>query len=138
MANYLDTATVTTSKKFYKTTFRSYMIFTKADAYTSSGKVEKFTSGLNFHYKAFIESLIYFLYTRVDLSFAVHKLAKFSSTPGKEHFEGLVHLLRYIRFNNNFGLKYYADMKDSPLSDMLRQANINTENQLRAFSYSSW
>ena len=87
MANYLDTATVTTSKKFYMTNFRSYMIFTNADAYTCYGKVEKFTRGLNFHYIAFIGSLIYFLYTRVDLSFAVHTLAKFSSTPGKEHFE---------------------------------------------------
>ena len=34
---YLDTATVKTSKKFYKTTFPSDMIFTKADASTSDG-----------------------------------------------------------------------------------------------------
>ena len=30
----------------------------------------------------------------VDLSFAVHKLAKFSANPGKVHFEVLIHLLR--------------------------------------------
>ena len=35
-------------------------------------------------------------------------------------------------------LKYYADMKDAPLSDLLRKANIKTENQLMAFSDSSW
>ena len=29
-------------------------------------------------------------------------------------------------------------MKDAPLSDLLRQANINTENQLMVFSDSSW
>ena len=29
-------------------------------------------------------------------------------------------------------------MKDSPLSDLLRQATINTENQLMSFSYSIW
>ena len=28
------------------------------------------------------------------------------------------------------GLKYYADMKDAPLYDILRQASINTDNQL--------
>ena len=39
-------------------------------------------------------SLIYLLSTRVDLSFAVHKLAKFTANPGKVHFEGLVHVLR--------------------------------------------
>ena len=35
------------------------------------------------------------------------------------------------------GLKYYADMKDSPLYDLLRQASIKTENQLMYFSDSS-
>ena len=36
------------------------------------------------------------------------------------------------------GLKHYADMKDAPLSDLLRQANIKTEKQLMAFSDSGW
>ena len=35
VANYLYTAPVKTSKKFYKTTLPSDMIFTKADASTS-------------------------------------------------------------------------------------------------------
>ena len=46
--------------------------------------------------------------------------------------------MRYIRYNKNVGLKYYASMKDEPLSDLLRQANINTENQLITFSGYSW
>ena len=46
----------------------------------------------------------------------------------------MVHLLRYIRDNQNLGLKYYADIKDSHLSDLLIQANSNTDNQLMAFS----
>ena len=36
------------------------------------------------------------------------------------------------------GLKYYADIKYAPLSGLLRQDNINTENQLMDFSNSSW
>ena len=59
----------------------------------------------NIHYRACIGSLIYPFYTIVDLSFAVHKLAKFSANPGKVQFEGLVHLLRYIRDNKTLGLK---------------------------------
>ena len=74
----------------------------------------------------------------MDLSFAVQKLAKFSVNPGKVHFEILVHLLRYIRDNNNLGLKYYADLNDAPVTDLLRQANIKTKNHLMAFSDSSW
>ena len=76
--------------------------------------------------------------TRVDLSFAEHKLAKFSGNPGKVQFEGLVHLLRYIRDNESLGLKYYADLNDAPVTDFLKQANIKTKNHLMAFSDSSW
>ena len=76
--------------------------------------------------------------TRVDLSFAVHKLEKFSANPGEVHFEGLVHLLRYIRDNKTLGLKYYDDLNDAPVTDLLRQDNIKTNNNLMAFSDSSW
>ena len=72
------------------------------------------------HYKSCICSLIYLLSTRVDLSFTVHKLAKFSANPGKVHFEGFVHLLRYIRDNKTLGLKYYAYMNAAPVSNLLR------------------
>ena len=65
-------------------------------------------------------------------------LEKFSSKPGKVHFEGLVHLLRYIRYNKTFGFKYYDDIKDAPLYDLLRQASINTQNQLMDLSDYSW
>ena len=64
----------------------------------------------------------------------MHKLAKFSSNPGKVHIEVLVHLLRYVSCNNTLGLNYYADMNDAPVSDLLRRASINTENQLIYFS----
>ena len=67
------------------------------------------------------------------MSFAVHKLKKFSANPGKVHFEGLVHLLRYIRDNNTLGLKYYADMNDTPVTDLLIQASIKAENHLMDF-----
>ena len=39
VAKYLDTATVKTSAKFYKTTMPSDMIFTKADAPTNNDQV---------------------------------------------------------------------------------------------------
>ena len=57
----------------------------------------------------------------------------FSENPGKVHFEGLIHLLRYIRDNKTLGLKYYADLNAAPVTDILRQANINTKNHLMAF-----
>ena len=138
VAKYLDTSTVKASKRFYKTTLPAYMIFTKDDVSTSDEQVEKLTREYNIHYRSYIGSLIYLLYTRVDLSFALHKLAKFSANLGKVHFEVLVHLLRYIRDNKTLGLKYHADMNDAPVTDLLIQSNIKTKNHLIAFSDSSW
>ena len=36
------------------------------------------------------------------------------------------------------GLKYYSEMKDAHLSDLLIQASIKTNNQLMVFYYSVW
>ena len=105
VAKYLDTATVKVSNKFYKTTLPADMIFTKEEVSTSDEKIETLTREYNIHYRSCIGYLIYLLSTRVDLSFAVHKLAKFSANPGKVNFEGSVHLLRYIRDNKTLGLK---------------------------------
>ena len=35
-------------------------------------------------------------------------------------------------------LKYYADLNDAPVTDLLRQTNIKTQNHLMAFPDSSW
>ena len=78
MDKYLDTSTVKTSKKFYKTTLTSDMIFTKADAYISDEKIKKLTRELNNHYRACIGSLIYLLSTRLYLYYVVQKLSKFN------------------------------------------------------------
>ena len=134
----MDTATVKVSTKFYKKTFLADMIFTKEDVSTSDEQVEKLTREYNIHYRACIGSLVYLLSTRVNLSFAVHKLAKFSKNPGKVHFEGLIRLFRYIRDNKTLSLKYYADMNDAPVTHILIQANIKTKNHFMDFSDYSW
>ena len=74
----------------------------------------------------------------MELSYAVHKLAKLSANPGKVHFEGLIHFLRFIRDNKTLGLKYYAYLNDAPVTDQLRKANNKTKNHLLYFSDSSW
>ena len=114
------------------------MIFTKDDTSNSDKQVEKLTSEFNIHYRSCIGSLIYLLYTRVYLSFALHKLANFSANPGKVHFEVLIHPLKYIKENKTLGLKYSADTNDEPVTDLLRQASIKTENHLMYFSYYIW
>ena len=134
----MDSDTVKTSKKIYKTTLPSDMIFTKADASTSDDQVAKLTRKFNIYYRSCIGSLIYLLSTRVDLSFAVHKLSKFSSNPGKLHFKGLVHVLRYIRYNINFWVKLLCWYEWFTFIWPVDKASINTDNQLMDFSDYSW
>ena len=85
VAKYFYTTIIKTNKKFYKTTLPSDIIFTNDDASTSDEKCEKLTREFNIHFRACIGLLIYFL-SAIYLSFAVHKLAKFSSNPGKIHY----------------------------------------------------
>ena len=74
---------------------------------------------------------------KFGLEFCSTQVSKVSANPGKVHFEGLVHLLKYIRDNKTLGLNYYAYQNDAPVTDLLRQANIKTKNHLMAFSDSS-
>jgi hypothetical protein len=114
------------------------MIFTKDDASKNDVQVEDLMRKYNVHYRACIGALIYLTATRVDISFLVSKLAKFSENPGDKHFAALVHLLRYLRDNTYLGLKYYANPSDAPLSDLLRGAGISTSYPVIGFSDSSW
>ena len=79
-----------------------------------------------------------FVMYKSRFEFCSRQVSKVSSNPGKVNFMGLVYTFIYIKDDWTLGLKYYADIKDAPLSDLLRQANIKTENQLADFSESSW
>ena len=70
--------------------------------------------------------------------FCSAKIGNSSSNPGKVTFEVLVHLLRYIRGNNNLGLIYYYNIEYSTRSGILIQAGINTDNQFMVLSYYIW
>ena len=43
-----------------------------------------------------------------------------------------------MKDNKTWVLKYYADMNDAPVSDLLIQASIKSENHLMDFSDYSW
>ena len=54
VAEYIYTATVKKSTKFYKTTFPYDILFTKDYVSTSDEQVENFSREFNSHYRAFI------------------------------------------------------------------------------------
>ena len=51
---------------------------------------------------------------------------KVSSNPGRVQFEGLVQLLKFIRYKNNLVSIYYAKIEDKNISELLRQDIIKT------------
>ena len=80
-----------------------------------------------------MEYLSVFLY-KSRFEFWSTQVSEVFINPGKEHFEGLVHLLRYIGYNKTLGLNKFSGMEDAPLYDLFGQVNINTENQIMFFS----
>ena len=79
-----------------------------------------------------------FIVYKSGLKFCSAQVSNFSDNTDEVHFEGLVHLLIYIRDNKTLGLKYYAHLNDAPVTDLLKQANIKIKNHLMAFSDSIW
>ncbi len=74
-----------------------------------------------------VGALLYFPYTRPDITYAVVKFAKYKRRPGEVHIEVLLQLLRYLRDNMYLGLKFYSDITMSPITRLLSSNGIPLE-----------
>ncbi|KAG7357481.1 hypothetical protein IV203_002169 [Nitzschia inconspicua] len=119
----------TSIKVKYASPLPSGTVFTKQDCSQSYADVMKIQEEFGFEYAAAVGSLIYLMNTFVKLAFAIRKLAKFMQKPGRKHFETLKHLLHHIQCHRcSAGIKFYSDMKLSPLYQMM----IETGNAVHA------
>ena len=83
----------------------------------------------NLHYRSAIGSLLYIsCRTRPDMCYAVNKLAKFSNNPGIVHYKALLHLIGYLKGHGDKGLRFYKDIKLSPIYKILKENNIEINN----------
>ncbi|KAM1493880.1 hypothetical protein ACFX10_025604 [Malus domestica] len=58
-------------------------------------------------YARVIGSLMYLMNsTRPDLAYSISRLSRYTSNPGKDHWNALVRVLRYLKGTMNFGLHY--------------------------------
>jgi hypothetical protein len=92
----------------------------------------------NMDYASCISSLIYLSMTCCDTVFTINKLAKYSKHPGRNHFEALFHLLRYLRDHPSYGLRFYSDFSLSPNSKMLCKEGLTQTHPFFSFLDSSW
>ncbi|RVW87884.1 Retrovirus-related Pol polyprotein from transposon TNT 1-94 [Vitis vinifera] len=58
-------------------------------------------------YSRIIGSLMYLMScTRPDIAYAVSKLSRYMSNPGAKHWQGIIRVLKYLRFTRDYGLHY--------------------------------
>ena len=63
--------------------------------------------GFEVPYLSAIGALLYLArYTRPNIAFSVNLLVKFNSTPTQKHWNGVKHILRYLRETTDLGLFY--------------------------------
>jgi hypothetical protein len=135
---YLESAGCAKNIRHHTTPLPLDFIPTSDDCSVDEREAELLQTEYNIDFASCVGSLIYLGMTRVDISYAVNKMAKYTQKPGRKHFDAITHLLRYLRDNSHLGLRYYSEITDSPINQMLSQQNINVQQLLYGFSDSSW
>jgi len=92
----------------------------------------------NVDYASCIGSLIYLSMTRTDIIYSENKLAKYTRKPGKPYFEALLHLLRYLCDNSLLGVRFYSNIIESPIYQMLLSQQLEEKHLLFGFTDSLW
>ena len=72
-------------------------VATKEDRSSTYVEVLDLQEEFGFEYASAIGMLIYLMNTAFILHFAITKLGKFNSMPGRNHFKALLHLLNHLR-----------------------------------------
>ncbi len=135
---YLESAGAPKITRHHETPLALDFIPTADDCSETEEEAKTLSVSYNIDYASCIGSLIYLAMMRGDIVYAVNKLAKYSRKPGKNHFEALLHILRYLHDNYLFGIRFYSEIGDAPITKMLTSQNSNPEHPYYAFSDSSW
>jgi len=135
---YLDTAGNAKNERQHVTPLALDFIPTTDDCSQDEVVAGQLEKEYNIDFASCIGSLIYLSMTRCDIVYTVNKLAKFTRQPGRNHFEALLHLLRYLCDNALLGIKFYSDLSRAPLVTMLKSQEIEQMQPFFGFSDSSW
>jgi hypothetical protein len=59
-------------------------------------------------YRQLVGSLVYLTVTQLEISYAVHYVSQFMSTPRSIHYDAILHILRYLKGTLFHGLHFSA------------------------------
>lgn len=125
----MDAGTVKISQKLYiqtllerfdlatahiaKTPLPPGILYTKNDCPTSPTDIQSMSEK---PYRAIVGSLMYAsVATRPDISYSVQTLSQFCQNPGMSHWNGAVHVLRYLSGTSEVGIIYRHGAEPSPV-----------------------
>jgi transposase InsO family protein len=138
---YLDTVGCANVSREHTTPLPLEFVPTADDNSVDEAAAEALSNEFNLDVASCVGALIYLALTRVDISHAVNKMAKYTRRPGKNHFMALVHVLRYLRDNSHVGITFYSDLERSPIHNLLLKSASTAElgkEMFFTFSDSSW
>jgi len=135
---YLETAGCANITRQHDMPLPSGFIPTADDCSKTDEATKELTTKFNIDFASCVGSLIYLSMTRTDIIYAVNKLAKFTRRPGRTHFTALIHLLRYLRDNIYYGVRFYSNLQSAPIYKMLLSQQIMERHLFFGFTDSSW
>lgn len=100
----MDTAGTKKVMTFHAAPLPSDFIPSVADCSVDEDGSKQLAVEYNIDYASCVGSLIYLGMTKVDIMYAVNKLAKFTHKPGRVHFKAMIHLLQYLRDHSHIGI----------------------------------
>ena len=122
----------------YASPLPSNAIFTKKDASNDKASIKALEKHYGYKFPVAVGSVMWLINTYPRINYAVRKLAKFMSNPGKIHFEYMNHLLHHLRCHRLTGIKYYHRIEDAPIYRTLQATGYNKYLELFTFIDSSW
>ena len=123
----------------YKRPLPNDFIATKEDQANDMFEVKRLADEFGFKYSSVVGMLIFSMNTFIYLHFGIRKLAKFNTRPGRKHYEAAAHILRHLRCNTRRGgLRYYANLADSPFTKLLASFDGPTDYPLVLCTDASW
>ncbi|KAL6318546.1 hypothetical protein AAG906_000624 [Vitis piasezkii] len=108
-----DDKMITSTKNMLNSSQSHYVdkILGKFDKDNSGNKGESVSQ---VEYSRIIGSLMYLMScTRPDIAYAVSKLSRYTSNPGAKHWQGIIRVLKYLRFTRYSDANWISNVKDS-------------------------
>ena len=129
-------------KDKYKSPLPPTFVPTKKDCSADLLSVEELKTKHGFQYSSVVGMLIFLLNTAIILHYAIRKLAKFNTLPGKQHYKAIIHLLHHIRTcRTNYGTMFHSPQSQPPIYDLVKRSHPEFDfksHPLLLFTDSSW